>query len=126
MRAGAIAIEALDQDGGGPEDQRLRKTKLQYSQKDEQKVHRHRAGNSRQANLEPSRQNGDQEIADELRDIPAGGIDSAIKEHTRACQNDKADKHLGAKAQFSPRLRAANHVPPFNNQLGFLPLDLYI
>ena len=119
QRAGAVAIEALDQDGGGRQSQSLGKAQFQYAQQDEQEVHRHRAGDPGQADLEPGRQNRDQQVADELRDVLAGGTDGAVQQHTRARHDDKADKHLGAQAQFSPRLRAATHVPPFNS-LGFV------
>ena len=111
-RAGTVAIETLHQDGRGPQDHGLGKAQFQYSQQDKQEVYRHRAGNPGQTDLEPCSQNRDQQVANELRDVPAGGIDGTVQDHTRARHDDQADKHLGAYAQFSPRLRDANHVPP--------------
>ena len=79
-----------------PRSQGLRKTQFQDAQQDEQEVHRHRAGNPRQTDLEPGGQNRDQQVADELRDVLAGWVDGAVQQHTRARHDDQADKHLGA------------------------------
>ena len=72
-RAGPVAIETLHQDGGSSQDQGLGKAQFQYSQQDKQEVHRHGAGDSGQTDLQPGRQNRDQQVTDELGDIPAGG-----------------------------------------------------
>ena len=69
-------------------------------------------------NFEPGGQNRDQQVADKLRDILAGRPDGAVQQHTRPRHDDQADKHLGAQAQFSPRLRAATHVPPLGFRLS--------
>src|ERR1700730_14836776 len=101
-RTRAITIETLDQDGSRSQEQHLREAKLQYSQQDEQEVHRHGAGDSGQTDLEPRRKNPDQQVTDELRDVSARGFDGSVRENTRARQDDKADEYLGAYAQFSP------------------------
>ena len=46
--------------------------------------------------LEPGRQNRDQQVADELGDVLAGGPYGAVQQHTRPRHDDKADEHLGA------------------------------
>ena len=50
-RAGAVAIETLHQDGRGGQSQGLRKPEFQYAQQNEKEVHRHGAGDARQAEL---------------------------------------------------------------------------
>ena len=73
QRAGAIPIETLHQNGRSGQSQRLRKTQFQYAQQDEQEVHRHGAGDAGQPDFQPGRQNRDQQVTDELSDVPAGG-----------------------------------------------------
>ena len=111
-RAGTVAIETLHHDGCGSQDHGLRKTQLQDSKKNKQEVYRHRAGNPGQTDLEPCSQNCNQEVANELCNVPAGWVDGTVQNCARACNDDQSDKHLGADAQFSPRLRNANHAPP--------------
>src|SRR6266849_9715968 len=111
-RAGAVAIETLDQDGGSPQNQGLREAQFQYPQEDAQEVDRHGARDPGQIHLKPGSQNRDQQVANKLGDVPARRLDRSVKEHTRARRDDKADKQLGPSAQVSPRLSAATHFPP--------------
>ena len=90
-RAGPVTIETLDHHCGAAQNQSLWQTELQYPQKDEQKVHRHRAGDPREMNLQPCSQNRDQQVADELGNIFARRVDGCVEQHTCTNRNHEAD-----------------------------------
>ena len=111
-RTGPVTVETLDHHCGAAQDQSLWQAEFQHAQKDEQKVHRHSAGDPGEMNLQPCSQNRDQEVADELGNIFACRVDGCVEQHTCANRDDKADKSLGAKVQVPPRLRLGSQVSP--------------
>src|SRR5579872_3497042 len=76
----AIGEKTLSHHRDRPQNQGLGIAEFEHSDQDEKEIHRKRAGNAREIHLQPGCKDGNSQITNELRDVLAALVNSAVDE----------------------------------------------